>query len=134
MRAIRDFMEAGKPVGAICHGVLLAARSTGSSGKSVLHGKKVTCLLRSQEMAAFNLTRLWLGNYYRTYPATTTQDEVVSFLRSKEDFVEGPTPLTRDSEENRKPGFTVLDGNLLTARWPGDAYNFGHGFLDLLKR
>lgn len=134
MRVIREFMDAVKPVGAICHGVLLAARSPGSDGKSVLHGRKVTCLLRSQEMAAFNLTRLWLGTYYRTYPETTTQDEVVSFLRSKEDFVEGPTPLTRDSEENRKPGFTVLDGNLLTARWPGDAYNFGHGFLDLLKR
>ena len=134
MRVIGEFMDASKPVGAICHGVLLAARSKGSDGKSVLNGRKVTCLLRSQEMAAFNLTRLWLGTYYRTYPDTTTQDEVVSFLRSKEDFLEGPTPLARDSEKNRKSGFTVVDGNLITARWPGDAYNFGHGFLALLKR
>jgi len=29
-----------KPVGAICHGVLLAARSMGADGKSVLHGRK----------------------------------------------------------------------------------------------
>lgn len=134
MRVIREFMEADKPVGAICHGVLLAARSKGSDGKSVLYGKKVTCLLRSQEMAAYNLTRLWLGTYYRTYPETTTQDEVISFLRAKADFQEGPTPLARDSETNRKPGFTVVDGSLITARWPGDAYSFGHGFLELLKR
>lgn len=60
MKCIVDFMNAKKPVGAICHGVLLAARST-SGGKSVLHGRKVTCLLKSQEMAAYNLTRLWLG-------------------------------------------------------------------------
>lgn len=134
MKTVRSFMEARKPVGAICHGVLLAARSKGADDRSVLHGRKVTCLLRSQEMAAYNLTRLWLGNYYRTYPETTTQDEVVSFLRDPEDFQTGPTPVMRDSEENRKPGFVVVDGNLITARWPGDAYNFGHGFLAMLQK
>jgi len=131
MRVVREFFEAQKPVGAICHGVLLAARSMRADGKSVLSGKKVTCLLRSQEMAAYNLTRLWLGDYYRTYPATT-QDEVVSFLREKSDFFEGPRAMFRDSETNLKPGFTVVDGKLITARWPGDAYNFGFGFLKLI--
>ncbi len=129
MKVIGDFMEAAKPVGAICHGVLLAARSKGQNGKSVLYGRKVTCLLRSQEMAAYRLTSLWLGNYYRTYPETTTQDEVTSFLKDPSDFSEGPTPMFRDSEENRKPGFAVVDGNLITARWPGDGYTFAHGFL-----
>lgn len=128
------FVESGKPVGAICHGVLLVARSPGGSGRSVLFGRKCTCLLRSQEMAAYNLTRAWLGTYYRTYPHTTTQDEVISYLRSASDFQVGPRPLLRDSEKKLSRGFTVLDGNLLTARWPGDAYNYAFGFLQLLGR
>ncbi|MCE9600017.1 MAG: type 1 glutamine amidotransferase domain-containing protein [Spirochaetia bacterium] len=132
MKCVADFMDAKKPVGAICHGVLLAARSPRADGKSVLYGRKVTCLLKSQEMAAFNLTRLWLGDYYRTYPTTTTQEEVTTFLKSNEDFQTGPTPFARDSFTNMKAGFTVLDGNLLTARWPGDAYNFGTEFLKLI--
>ncbi len=127
-RLAAEFLSAGKPVGAICHGVLLAARARDGKGRSILFGRRVTTLLRSQEMAAYNMTRLWLGTYYRTYPDTTCQDEVVSNLRSPEDFVPGPRPLFRDSEQNMGRGFTVRDGNLLTARWPGDAYNFGKQF------
>ncbi|MBX7058463.1 MAG: type 1 glutamine amidotransferase domain-containing protein [Leptospirales bacterium] len=131
---VAKFIESGKPTGAICHGVLLAARSKGADGRSVLYGRKCTCLLRSQEMAAYNMTRAWLGTYYRTYPETTTQDEVMSFLRDPSDFQEGPKPLFRDSETKLGRGFTVLDGNLLTARWPGDAYNYGLQYLKLLGK
>src|SRR5690349_616331 len=49
-----------KPVGAICHGVVLAVRSLGADGLSVLHGKQTTALLQSQEMLAWTLTRAWL--------------------------------------------------------------------------
>ncbi|MCC6275003.1 MAG: DJ-1/PfpI family protein [Leptospiraceae bacterium] len=129
---IVDFIQAGKPLGAICHGVLLLARSRAKDGKSVLYGKKCTCLLKSQEMAAYNLTRLWLGTYYRTYPETTTQEEVMGYLKSPEDFIEGPRPVFRDSEKKLSRGFTVRDGNILTARWPGDAYNYGLEYIKML--
>ncbi len=133
MQAVAEFDRQGKPIGAICHGVLLAARSKGADGKSVLHGKKVTCLLRSQEMAAYRMTQLWLGTYYRTYPETTTQAEVVSFLRDPSDFLEGPRPLLRDAPDALGRGFCVVDGKWVTARWPGDSYTFANAFLKLLE-
>ena len=54
----RGFLRAGKPVGAICDGVLLAARSSLHPGKSVLHGKKTTALTKQMELIAWRLTRL----------------------------------------------------------------------------
>ncbi|MFB5649279.1 type 1 glutamine amidotransferase domain-containing protein [Leptospira wolffii] len=114
-----------KPVAAICHGVLLAARSKNpKTGKSSLSGKETTGLLKSQELLAWNLTRAWLGDYYRTYP-TPLQDEVQSLLDSPDDFIEGPLPVSRDSFSNIKPGFTLRSENYLSARWPGDAHKFG---------
>ncbi len=65
---VADFFAGGKPVAAICHGVLLAARSRAASGKSVLFGKRTTALTKRMEMSAWLLTCAWLGNYYRTYP------------------------------------------------------------------
>jgi tetratricopeptide (TPR) repeat protein len=44
-----------------CHGVLLAARSSLHSGKSVLYGKKTTALTKRMELIAWRLTRL--GTY-----------------------------------------------------------------------
>jgi protease I len=127
------FFAKKKPVGAICHGVVLAARAKRKDGKSVLFGKKTTALLKKQEMAAYNLTRVWLGAYYRTYPETTVQDEVTAALAAEKDFLSGPTPgLTRDAPDKMKRGFTVTDGNYISARWPGDAYNFAKGFLKLI--
>ena len=132
-RVTSAFFAKKKPVGAICHGVVLAARSKRKDGKSVLYGKKTTALLKKQEMAAFNLTRVWLGTYYRTYIETTVEEEVTAALAQKSDFQHGPTPgITRDAPNKMKRGFTVTDGNYISARWPGDAYNLAHGFLKLL--
>ena len=60
--AVGDFFAQEKPVGAICHGVLLAARSSLHSGKSVLYGKKTTALTKQMELIAWRLTRLYLGD------------------------------------------------------------------------
>ncbi|MGB7740282.1 MAG: type 1 glutamine amidotransferase domain-containing protein, partial [Steroidobacteraceae bacterium] len=54
------------PVGAICHGVVLAARSRNADGRSVLYGRKTTALTKPMELTAWSLTRAWLGDYYRT--------------------------------------------------------------------
>ncbi|MBR33670.1 MAG: hypothetical protein CMN77_20385 [Spirochaetaceae bacterium] len=133
MQTIRNFMNNQKPVGAICHGVVLMARATRSDGQSVLYGYRCTTLLKSQELAAHNMTRAWLKNYYRTYPGTTCQQEVTAALQSPDDFQSGPKPVLRDSPDKLSRGFIVRDRNLITARWPGDAYNYARGFLELLK-
>jgi len=131
--AIVGFFNADKPVAAICHGVVAACRAVDpETGKSVLFGRKTTALLKRQEMLAYNLTRLWLGGYYRTYPETV-EDEVRLTLQSPDDFLEGPLPVLRDSPEHLSRGFTVRDGNYLSARWPGDVHRFGTEFLAMLK-
>ena len=68
--AVADFFAQEKPVGAICHGVLLAARSSLHPGKSVLYGKRTTALTKQMELIAWKLTRSYLGDYYRTYQTT----------------------------------------------------------------
>ena len=120
---VADFFAGKKPVAAICHGVLLAARSRAASGKSVLFGKRTTALTRRMEMAAWFLTRACLGNYYRTYPKPV-ETEVGEALANQKDFIRGPMSIMRDSPANPDAGFTVLDGNYLSARWPGDAHRF----------
>jgi protease I len=133
--AVAKFFLEAKPVGAICHGTLLAARSR-HHGRSVLWGRKTTGLTRRQELVAWYLTRWTLGNYYRTY-AVPMADELVSSLRSATDYDPGPgfpIPLRRDSESNLDAGFTVRHGNYLSARWPGDAHRFARDYLALLDR
>ena len=129
---VRSFFEASKPVGAICHGVVLVARSKRADGRSVLYERKTTALTRMMELSAWQLTRTFLGDYYRTYPETV-EDEVRSVLARPSDFVRGPLSLTRDSEANPDAGFVVRDGNYLSARWPGDAHRFAQMMDELLR-
>ena len=131
-KAVAEFFEAGKPVGAICHGVIVACRSQNiNNGKSVLYGRRTTALLKTQEMAAYQVTRWNLGDYYRTYPITV-EDEVRGVLQSATDFIRGPLPILRDAPGKLSRGFTVRDGNYLSARWPGDVYKFSHDYLAML--
>lgn len=130
---IVNFFNAKKPVGAICHGVVLVARSIDpSTGKSVLSDFKTTALLKSQELLAYHLTKLWLKDYYLTYPEQTVEDEVKSFLSDEMNFIKGPNPLLRDSNDHIKRGFALRDRNYLSARWPGDIYNFSNKFIEML--
>ncbi len=121
----------GKPVGAICHGVVLAARSKAADGRSVLYGRKTTALTRQMELGAWALTGLWLGSYYRTYP-TPVQSEVSAALAQPGDFVTGPMSAARDTPARPELGFTVRDGQYLSARWPGDAHRFANDFAAML--
>ena len=131
-RIAANFMAANKPVGAICHGVLVLARAKGANGRSVIHGRKVTSLINRLEMTGYNLTRLWMGDYYRTYPEITTEDEVRAALASSEDFDHGPGGAKRDSMDAPQHGFVVRDRNLVTARWPGDAHRWSIQIDELL--
>lgn len=132
-RVIAAFFTCDKPVGAICHGVVAACRALDpETGRSVLHGRKTTALLRRQERLAYRLTRRKLGDYYLTYPMTV-QDEVTGALASPDDFIEGPTPILRDNPSHLGRGFTLRDGNYLSARWPGDTYRFSAEFLAMIQ-
>lgn len=129
-----DFFAAHKPVGAICHGVVLAARSIApGTGRSVIHGYQTTALLKSQERAAYQLTRLWLQDYYLTYPEITVEDEVTAALANPANFQRGPLPMQRDTRHQPETGFIVRDRNYLSARWPGDAYRFALEFQNMLN-
>ena len=136
---VGNFFDQEKIVGAICHGVLLAARSRSkSTGKSVLWGKKTTALPAFMELTAWRLTRYQAGDYYRTYPKTV-QQEVTEALKDSADFIPGPAMLSfrsifRDSPENIRIGFTVTDGKYISARWPGDAHRFASEIAEMLKK
>jgi protease I len=132
-RLVANFFIAKKPVGAICHGVVLAARSIDpGTGKSVLHNYQTTALLKTQEMTAYRLTRLWLNDYYLTYPGITVEEEVTKALSARHHFQAGPNPLLRDAPGHLERGFIVQDKNYLSARWPGDAYSFSNQFVAML--
>ena len=131
---IPQFFNSNKKIGAICHGVILLARSKNPiTNKSVLFNYRTTSLLKSQEMLAYNLTKFWLKDYYLTYPGLTVEDEVISSLKNKTQYIYGKMPIFRDSLNNLKHGISVRDKNYLSARWPGDIYNFSFEFIKMLK-
>lgn len=129
------FWQLGRPVGAICHGVLVLARARErATGRSVLAGCQTTCLPKYMERTAFLATAWRLGRYYRTYPAYV-EDEVRACLDNPQaQFRRGPRTLSaRGSATDDAPAFVVQDGRYLSARWPGDAYLFARRFCELLK-
>jgi putative intracellular protease/amidase len=130
---VATFWSTGKPVGAICHGVLVLARTTDpSTGRSVLHERRTTCLPKFMERGAYLATAWRLGRYYRTYPAYV-QDEVVAALDTPGHFERGPRGTARGTRTDDGPAFVVEDGSYVSARWPGDAYLFARRFIDRLS-
>ncbi|MDQ3370740.1 MAG: type 1 glutamine amidotransferase domain-containing protein [Myxococcota bacterium] len=135
--ALRDvilaFWQRGAPVAAICHGVLAAARTIDpATGRSILHGRRTTCLPKYMERTAWLLTAWKLGRYYRTYP-TYVEDEVRAAVADPTHFERGPRTLTRRGTATADRGtFVVEDGAYVSARWPGDAYHFTRRFLATL--
>jgi putative intracellular protease/amidase len=154
-RHVADFFEAQKPVAAICHGVLLAARSRSDrTGRSVLHGYKTTALTWALENSAWKvarITRFWDPDYYRTYLEQagdpdgymSVQQEVTRELADPADFLDvrkadpeyrrKTSGLQRDSMDDPRPAFVVQDRNYISARWPGDVHTFAKAFAGLLK-
>jgi putative intracellular protease/amidase len=123
---VAEFFASDKPVSAICHGpVLLARTQDPTTGKSVLEGRRVTGLTKLLERSGFWLTRWTLGRRFRTYPAYV-QDEVASAVGDAKKFQRGPIVPSYGNP------FTVRDGNLLTARWPGDAKKLGEQLVDMV--
>jgi len=132
-RLAAGFFARNKPVASICHGVIILARARmPETGRSPLFGRKTSALPALMELSAWWSTRLWLGNYFKTYPQTV-QEIVTAELERPEDFIVGPCSLRHDTEQNPERGFVVVDGLYVSARWPGDAYRFATNFLEALK-
>jgi putative intracellular protease/amidase len=152
---VGDFFDADKPVAAICHGVVLAARSLSArTGKSVLYGRKTTALTWRLEKAAWStmkyVGRVWDPTYYRTYLESGSeplgyrgvQAEVSRALASPADFCDVPkdagdhfrktTGLFRDSDGDERPAWVVRDRRYVSARWPGDVHAFAAAFAAVL--
>ncbi|WP_406815467.1 type 1 glutamine amidotransferase domain-containing protein [Mycobacterium sp. M23085] len=145
-RLVVQAFARGLVVAAICHGVLLAARSVDpGTGRSVLYGRKTTALTWAMERLAWRLTRFtrfWDRDYYRTYTEQpgqpggymSVQSEVTRALEDPADFrdVARGSPhwllktsgVVRDTPTDSRPAFVVEDGNYVSARWPGDTHTF----------
>lgn len=130
---VAAFARTGKPVAAICHGVLVLARAKDpETGKSVLAERRTTCLPKYMERTAYLLTAWKLGRYYRTYDAYV-EDEVVGALSDPATFERGPFTLTRHGTATSDAGaFVVEDGTYVSARWPGDAHLFAKKLVERL--
>lgn len=129
---VARFWNLERPVGAICHGVLVLARTRLTDGRSPLYGRRTTCLPAYQERTAYYATAWRRGRYYRTYPAYV-QQEVTAALASPQDFVRGPIELShRGTDTDDSHAFVVEDGNYVSGRWPGDAYLFAKRLLSRL--
>jgi len=156
-RLVANFFDADKPVAAVCHGVVLAARSVSAhTGKSVLHGRRTTALTWALEKTAWNLTRFlarwWDGNYYRTYVEAPgeaagfrgVQAEVTRALADPAHFHDVPrddaqhfrkaSGLFRDTPDDERCAFVVRDRHYVSARWPGDIHTFARRFADVLAQ
>jgi putative intracellular protease/amidase len=141
-RLVVDAFARGIVVAAICHGVLLAARSVDpGTGQSVLYGRKTTALTWALERTAWRLTRFtrfWDPDYYRTYTEEpgqpggymSVQSEVTRALKDPSDFRDAErgwrqtSGMVRDTATDSRPAFVVDDGTYLSARWPGDTHTF----------
>jgi len=132
---VAKFWQLGRPVGAICHGVLVLARTADLvTGRGVLADRQTTCLPKYMERSAYLSTAWRLGRYYRTYPAYVEDEVRASLDDPRAQFQRGPRTLSdRGTATDDSPAFVVQDRNYLSARWPGDAYLFGHRFRALLE-
>jgi putative intracellular protease/amidase len=132
---VAAFWKCGRPVGAICHGVLLLARARDpETGAGVLRDARTTCLPKYMEQSAYWLTAWKLGRYYRTYAAYVEDEVCAALANPAAQFERGPRVVAaRGTADDDAHAFVVEDGRYVSARWPGDAYLFAKKLLARLE-
>jgi len=121
-----DFFDHDKIVSGICHGPIVLARAIDPKTKrSVVDGRRLTGLNKVMERSGYWLTMWTLGKRFRTYPEYV-QDEMLRAVGPSGAFERGPLVPSYGN------GFTVRDGKLLTARWPGDAEKLGGELVEMI--
>ena len=116
----------------------LLDRDTGfDNRKSLLFGRRVTCVCSWQERIGWLLTFLMYGKYHlSTTNGNYLEKEVRNAIGSnkqKLNFIIGSRNhlqlLIHGTEFDHRRTHIVEDNNLLTSRFPGDAWIFGKKFL-----
>jgi putative intracellular protease/amidase len=83
-----------KAVAAICHGPLILANAKRPDGKSVIYDCQTTALPAKMEALAYWGTRMFLGDYYKTYGAGSENvQDTVSDVPHARGACSGHTPL-----------------------------------------
>ncbi|PVI06404.1 class I glutamine amidotransferase-like protein [Periconia macrospinosa] len=119
-----------KCVAAVCHGVqVLSKAKYADTGKSVLHDVTTTALTSFMEQSIYQATRLFLGDYYKTYGAGTPSVE--EYVRRELD-----DPDTQFKSSMSFAPFVVKDDkyNYISARFPGDVEEFGKAVVEAVER
>ena len=132
---VAAYWQLDRPVGAICHGVIVLARATDpATGRSVIADKRTTCLPEVH------------GARRRSTPppgglgATTAPTPRTSKTRSsRRSTMPGSSCAVPEAPSAATPATIAMrswsrTGNYLSARWPGDAYLFAERFDELLTR
>ncbi|KAK6952654.1 hypothetical protein Daesc_004944 [Daldinia eschscholtzii] len=104
-----------KVIGAICHGVMVLAKSKDANGRSVIRDCKTTALPAKFEQAAYWGTRAILGDYYKTYGhgSEDVEQSIKKVLADPSQF-----------KASLNPG---------PARYPGDAELFAEEIIKLFE-
>ena len=118
-----------RAVAAVCHGVMVLSTAKDAQGKSLIHDKTTTALMGGHEQGIWQATRLWLGDYYKTYGAGSDSVEVA--VRKELDDPEtqwkgslGMAPLVVEDERY----------NYVSARFPGDVERMCEVMLEMMGR
>lgn len=123
-KKVLEFSQQGKLIGAICHGVLVPARTIDpQTGRSILYGHKVTAVPASLDRTGYLLGRL-LRRDYLMYSCCVAE-EVRACLERPEDFSTGRSMWVP---------YVVADSNLITSRWYMDAPLFAERFAQAVER
>ncbi|KAF6810523.1 ThiJ/PfpI family protein, partial [Colletotrichum musicola] len=134
-----------KIVAAICHGPLLLCNSLGTDGNSVLYHCTSTALPACFESLSYHGTKLFLGDYYKTYGAGSenVEDSVgcpvfFAFGGTAFDSLQMKRALKDPSQFKSRwipnQPFVVEDPeyNYISARFPPDAAKFSEMVVNLV--
>jgi putative intracellular protease/amidase len=120
---VLQFSQQSKLIGAMCHGVLVLARTIEPrTGRSVVYGHKVTAPPKWLDRFAY-LTDRWLLKHGYIMYERCVADEVRTCVQHPQDLSFGPSIF--------KP-YVVRDGMFITSRWYLDAELFAQSFVEAL--
>jgi len=116
--------QSQKCCAAICHGVQVLAHA------NVLGDVTTTALPGAFENGAYQSTRLFLGDYYKTYGAGT--ENVEDTVKSK---LQDPEKQWKSSANPAAPFIVVDEGYYyMSGRWPGDAQLLAEKTVEMVKQ